>query len=230
MKRWLFTIVLFLLLGSVATLGISWFLAAGSIPRYWQRSGEQGHSTIGESGFWTTYRKDWFGRVRLRSFWIYEFSSIHNVQRGLPSSRDLTPEWAVLIKNVLPAEINNADVIAEATGWPLLAMRSHFELQAPIIDSSRKYEHPVRVPRGIFISNSGDLERCILPVQPIWPGFAINTLFYAAILWLLALAPVTARRMIRSKRGHCIKCGYDLRGAERQACPECGAGAKPATA
>ena len=64
-----------------------------------------------------------------------------------------------------------------------------------------------------------------LPLRPIWPGFAINTIFYAAIfviLWLLALGPFTARRFIRRKRGHCIKCGYDLRHAEHEVCPECG--------
>ena len=61
-----------------------------------------------------------------------------------------------------------------------------------------------------------------LPLRPIWPGFAINTIFYAAILWLLTLGPFTARRMIRRKRGQCIKCGYDLRGTSEGGCPECG--------
>ena len=63
-----------------------------------------------------------------------------------------------------------------------------------------------------------------LPLRPIWPGFAINTVFYAVVLWLLTLAPFTARRFIRRKRGHCIKCGYDLRAVEHEKCPECGAG------
>ncbi len=61
-----------------------------------------------------------------------------------------------------------------------------------------------------------------LPLRPIWPGFAINTILYAAILWLLALGPFTARRMIRRKRGRCIKCGYNLRGDFSAGCPECG--------
>ena len=67
-----------------------------------------------------------------------------------------------------------------------------------------------------------------LPLRPLWPGFAINTVFYAAILWLLTLGLLTARRMIRCKRGRCIKCGYDLRGTSGGGgvCPECGA---PAT-
>ncbi len=62
----------------------------------------------------------------------------------------------------------------------------------------------------------------LLPLHPLWPGFAINTIFYAAILWLLTLGPFTARRIIRHKRNRCINCGYDLRGAEHEVCPECG--------
>ena len=67
-------------------------------------------------------------------------------------------------------------------------------------------------------------DRPQVPLFPLWPGFAINTIFYAAILWFLTLGPGTARRMIRRKRRHCIKCGYDLSGAEHEACPECGLG------
>ncbi len=62
----------------------------------------------------------------------------------------------------------------------------------------------------------------ILPVHVLWPGFAVNTAFYAAIVWLLSLLPFTVCRLVRRKRGCCIKCGYDLRGAEHEVCPECG--------
>ena len=64
----------------------------------------------------------------------------------------------------------------------------------------------------------------VLGYSPLWPGFVVNTVFYAAILWLLTLGPFTLRRLIRHKRGLCIKCGYDLRGAEHEVCPECGVG------
>ena len=57
----------------------------------------------------------------------------------------------------------------------------------------------------------------------MWPGFAINTVFYAAILWL-PFAPFQLRRYLRRKRGLCIKCGYDLRGDFAAGCPECGWG------
>jgi hypothetical protein len=62
------------------------------------------------------------------------------------------------------------------------------------------------------------------PTRPLWPGFAINTIFYAAILWLPFAALGTFRRRRRIKRGLCPKCGYDLRGhnIHQHLCPECG--------
>ncbi len=36
------------------------------------------------------------------------------------------------------------------------------------------------------------------------------------------LAPITLRRLVRRKRGHFIKCGYDLSHAEHNVSPECG--------
>jgi hypothetical protein len=71
----------------------------------------------------------------------------------------------------------------------------------------------------------------VLPLRPIWPGFLINTLFYAVILWLLICGPFVLRRHIRLKRGRCPKCGYDLRGQLPGAgCPECGWNRQPEAA
>ncbi len=61
------------------------------------------------------------------------------------------------------------------------------------------------------------------PLRPVFPGFLINTLFYTVILWLLWSAPFATRRLIRKRRGRCPRCGYDLRHAVHDACPECGA-------
>src|SRR5262245_52634200 len=45
-----------------------------------------------------------------------------------------------------------------------------------------------------------------LPIRPIWPGFAINTVFYAAVLWVLLAAPGAVRRFVRRRRGRCTRC------------------------
>ncbi len=62
----------------------------------------------------------------------------------------------------------------------------------------------------------------ILALRPIWPGFAVNTLFYATFLWLLTCLTIAVRRFLRLRRGLCPACGYDLRHGEHEACPECG--------
>ena len=35
-----------------------------------------------------------------------------------------------------------------------------------------------------------------IPLSPLWPGFAVNTLFYAGVLWMLLAGPFALRRMI----------------------------------
>jgi hypothetical protein len=68
-----------------------------------------------------------------------------------------------------------------------------------------------------------------LPFRPNWPGFAINTIFYAAVLWLLWVASGKIRRFIIVRgriRGHrCPTCGYQIApgGGIGPVCSECGA-------
>jgi len=71
-----------------------------------------------------------------------------------------------------------------------------------------------------FATNLGVSVSEGLPILPLWPGFAINTLFYAAILWLLFLAPFRIRRAVRIRRGRCPKCAYPV--GVSPVCTECG--------
>jgi hypothetical protein len=73
------------------------------------------------------------------------------------------------------------------------------------------------------VTSARDLKQ--IPFIPIWPGFAINTMFYAVILWVLFTGPFVLRRWRRIRRALCLKCGYDLRNRPIDAavCPECGA-------
>ena len=59
-----------------------------------------------------------------------------------------------------------------------------------------------------------------LPFRPVWPGFAANTLCYAAILWLIFSGRLSLRRLLRSKRGLCPECAYPR--GHSALCPECG--------
>ena len=59
-----------------------------------------------------------------------------------------------------------------------------------------------------------------VPLNPIWPGFAVNTLFYAVVLWLLICGTLALRRFIRVRHGLCPGCAYP-RGVP-DVCSECG--------
>jgi hypothetical protein len=100
--------------------------------------------------------------------------------------------------------------VADTQGWP---MRS-FSEQVP----------RDRYPADVTVI---ELKNAKLAFGPMWPGFAINTLFYAIILWLLIPGPFVLRRVIRLRRGRCPKCGYDLRGKHDAGCSECGWNRQP---
>ena len=88
----------------------------------------------------------------------------------------------------------------------------------------RGFDHPVTewaVFRPDWMRGTG--WPLVLPLRFIWPGFAINTVFYAAILWLLFAAPGFIRRRIRIQRGQCPACAYPVRGGTNPLCTECGA-------
>ncbi len=109
----------------------------------------------------------------------------------------------------------------DGRGWPAVCMWSEYEpvrngivteVRGGVIVPLASRLHPYlycSVPR-------------VLPLRPIWPGFAINTVFYAALLWIVTLGPGTARRIIRRKQGRCINCGYDLSHVNSDTCSECG--------
>ena len=109
--------------------------------------------------------------------------------------------------------------IQTRAGWPT---RSLSDERWRRWSGTRQWKHSYSARFPNLFGFFPPVENATVPLRPIWPGFAINTIFYAAILWMLWLSPFVVRRVIRRKRGHCIKCGYDLRGAEHEVCPECG--------
>ena len=111
------------------------------------------------------------------------------------------------------------------TGGQLLITSAGLPLHG--VQGVMKNECGVRSTSGQFNGRRGaSVMKTAYPYRPLWPGFAINTVFYSFVLWLLFAAPFALRRRLRVKRGLCPKCAYDLRGHSviGDVCPECGRG------
>ena len=104
-------------------------------------------------------------------------------------------------------------------GWPVRALRGDF--RSPVEGDSH-YRYALMIPRAFRPAYGRIVLWNYLPLLPLWPGFAVNTLFYAISLWMLVRGPFALRRHLRHRHGRCLKCGYDLRGDLAAGCPECG--------
>ncbi len=101
-----------------------------------------------------------------------------------------------------------------AFGWPALSMRTRTHqvrngtnIQSDCIDGWQL---------GHIIGRTSGT----IPTGVHVPGFAINSLFYALILWGLFAAPFALRRRRRIKRSLCVKCAYPM--GTNDVCTECG--------
>lgn len=105
-------------------------------------------------------------------------------------------------------------------GWPWRA----FQTGVHHTDSPGRTTTPmVSLTGGLTLWTNGGqehLDRFALPLFPLWPGFFLNTLVFAAGLAVLWHVPVSVRRMSRRRAGRCLGCGYNIDRLET--CPECG--------
>ncbi len=127
--------------------------------------------------------------------------------------------------------VNDSSVLIHRTGWPLSALEFRAVARGTSVFSVTNrtgWNAPEWLSRQRYHSGpSGG--RYSVPLRPIPLGFTLDTLFYAAILAALFLAPSRLRRSLRLRRGLCPACAYNLVGlTPGTACPECGHGILPA--
>ncbi len=160
--------------------------------------------------------------LRLRGGFIHESSG------SGPKPEELLPRWTGL-GNASPAyeagEVSKDYRGVDARGWPMLSL--WLELAGPVSPlEDRGGFDTSKLRKATWMGGSRPVRRygysfpVALPLRPLWLGFAVNTLFYAAVLWLLILGPFALRRLIRRRRGLCPKCGYPM--GESSVCTECG--------
>jgi len=137
--------------------------------------------------------------------------------------------------------------VALLSGWPWRAMRCSINARGGThIPFNEFHENPrfdgrlAGLDGGIPISEAHWLPGAVvgrhLPLMPVWPGFALNTL----LTWVMLLGGLEITRMIQRRRrraaDRCEQCGHDLasgpmpesaRASGSLICPECGASTVP---
>lgn len=135
------------------------------------------------------------------------------------------PGWGTFASREAPREPFTMGMDT-SFGWPRRCMwhqvLSSYDTSTGTITSDKLSggillsDHPTRMTTGFKA----------LPLRPMYPGLAVNTLFFG-VLWAgLLFAPGVVRRAARRYRGRCDRCGYDLGGLREAGCPECGDGRK----
>jgi hypothetical protein len=242
MRRHLITILIFLLAGAAVNVAVAWGCAV------WPKAmapADLDQPTDYEEGWWAHHtpkaqssvpvissRAAAFG---LQYFMLHATSGPVEVHVG-DAGEFFRPE-AELPSNVRDARAFSLScevglpwnqALRVRAGWPMASLsgeRWHFghpfttpafrcAPAGPTDGALFVAAYPV-----IRVTASGSTERPV-PLLPLWPGFALNTAFYAAVLWLLICGPFILRRFVRVRRGLCPACAYPM--GEAAVCTECG--------
>ena len=110
-----------------------------------------------------------------------------------------------------------------AFGWPLpwlrsIHLRDRQDLFSPLptIDDAGK-ELNWTVLEGWWQEDS-----LPIPGRVLYGNLLLNIVILGLPLWCAAMMMFIIRRKMRGRRGHCPRCGYDMRGLNTPGCPECG--------
>ncbi len=224
MKRHLLIIVVCLLLGAVVNVAVAWGCAVwlevfrGQFERVRDRNTDLG-----------VFRAAKFSRVGAMYFETVRWKG--RVQQSVSPTDDpneLLPGWTGLTAPTQAYESGKYQIEYRAVdlrGWPMRSLWLEYtghsrsgvlNVQGGLLTSA------LRTRSGTPLTRSGQSFPVALPLRPLWPGFAVNTLFYATLLWLLIPGPFALRRFLRVRRGLCPKCAYPI--GESSVCTECGCG------
>lgn len=253
-RRAIRTLLVFVLLGAIATVLSSWAIHAffhRELHRFYQLN--IGFRDVAYADALLVRKSD---AAMLRAWAPYCIDPPHWFDEPLPivspwpAYTAERPGWRAYVAEMHLSDeqgrrrpLANWTLVLYDAGWPLLAMRQgNFASDAydpaggyhEVRTTGSSLHHGVHLGHaglhspGQWITDSGmlaDTQRFALPLLPLWPGFAINTFFYALLLFGAWRLLGVLRRAVRRRGGRCVGCGYDRGGLDAgAACPECGAG------
>jgi len=221
MKRRISILLILLLAGAVVNVAVAWGCAFWVNPT-WNLDPASAHIFLpGEVR--SVLRIDLVVVTHFEAA-IVRDASFQRRDSSEVTPEQLSPDWANL--GAPSPELRTADTPERkrlqearhllASGWPLRALWAESLGVIVIDEGSRRRLSSQGGYIDIRLPDWPGNHRRVLPLRPIWRGFAINTLFYAALLWL----PFVLRRFVRLKRGLCPACAYPR--AESDVCSECG--------
>jgi hypothetical protein len=139
------------------------------------------------------------------------------------------PTWAGF-HALLQTDRRVEEVWVLAAGWPMRSFSCSF-YNPQLTGKPWRYEYSTSGGIGLPFRSIRQ-PTCIvykpaaLPLRPVWPGAALNTLAYSSA-WLPLLLVPGFRRWWRIKRKRCPMCGYELASDFNAGCPECGWARQP---
>jgi hypothetical protein len=187
---------------------VSWRALRPSVPPLmpiWQTSTSKPLGTSVGSDW--AFTQLWVGRVDQAPFLVTEVKSLEKIPR---------PLWAPAT-GFKPQE--RSSPIVGAAGWP-------FRCAFAILDrgpDSQRVQPALRGGYGAFHRQiSSGLFDGVIPFRPIPLGLIADLGLHSIAWWLLIFIVGLGRDLLRTRRGLCVHCGYDLDGLLTPVCPECG--------
>jgi hypothetical protein len=211
--------ILFLVLGAIVNVAVAWAIAIAD-PDLQETMDGRSPTKLNQQGWvlesWFAERMDGFGKTVFGSTWLRKTINRPHAEGPLRPD-DVLPDWLGLSTPPDGFTKGTSDwerLVAILDGWPLRSM-----MHVGYVDF-KKEELISTDAIDLGVNAKGD--NMFLPLRPLFPGFLVNTFFYAGVLAALFFAPGRIRRTLRHRRGRCVKCNYDRRGNPDAPCPECG--------
>jgi len=203
MKRHIFKLCSFLLLGAIVNVAVAWVFVAAPV-----EDTPYDGLTPDEVALWNRYAPKNYAQ---------------RPDETLVSCKNIAFEWSKMYADNNDGEDNHQEFAATEygtflwAGWPAKSLFGyHFICQRNNVIED-EVSHGILSLRGL--NTAGRVHW--YPAQPLCRGFLVDTIFYAALLWMLFAAPFHFRRHRRIKRGLCPACGYPI--GSNEVCTECGA-------